>query len=84
MAAEALINRVAGRTLVVDGMFWGAVLGILVASVPNFTRMGALTTRSDKPAVQFVVGMGMFVVISLVLIVLFWGLFSFLGQILPW
>jgi ABC-type antimicrobial peptide transport system permease subunit len=61
----------------------GGLLGVLLASLPNFARMGALTIKSDKPAVQFVVGVGMFIVISMVIVVLFFGLFSLLGASVP-
>jgi len=58
------------------------VLGIFLASVPNFSRMGALTVKSDKPAVNLLVGLGLFVVISAVIVLLFLGLFSLLGRLL--
>jgi len=80
--AEAWINSLVGATVVTDGMLWGAVLGILIASVPNFSRMGALTVKSDKPAVNLLMGLGLFVVISAVIILLFLGLFSLLGRLL--
>lgn len=73
--AEALINHLAGTTVVTGGMLWGAVLGILFASLPNFARMGALVTKSDKPTVHFIVGVVLFIAISLVIIVLFFGIF---------
>jgi hypothetical protein len=83
MLAEPLINELAGRIVLTDGMLWGAVLGIFIASIPNFTRMGSLTVKSDKPAVQFLAGVGMFMLISLIIIVLFFGLFSILSRFLP-
>jgi hypothetical protein len=79
---EAWGNRLAGTTVITDGMIWGAVVAILLVSLPNFTRMGRLTVKSDKPAVNFVVGVGMFILISLVLIVIFWGVFWILGRLL--
>ena len=83
-AAEALINRIAGVTVVRDGVVWGAVLAILIVSLPNFSRMGHLTVRSDKPAINFMVGIGMFILISLVLIVLFFGIFGLVSRFLRW
>ena len=79
---EALVNRLAGKTLVVDGMAWGAVLAILLISLPSFAQMGRLVVKSDRPAVNFLVGIVMFVVISLLLIVLFFGIFLLLGRLL--
>ncbi len=82
-AAEALINHFASATVVSDGMVWGAVLGVLVASLPSFARMGTLTVNSRRPAVNFAVGVGMFVIISLVIITLFFGVFSLFGRLFP-
>jgi uncharacterized membrane protein YjfL (UPF0719 family) len=65
-ASETLINRIAGRIVIVDGVMWGAVLAILVVSLPNFTRMGYLTVKSDKTAVNFAVGVAIFALISVV------------------
>lgn len=80
--AQALINRIAGTTLMADGVMWGAVLAIFVASLSNFTRMGYLTVKSDKPAVNFLVGMGMFCLISLIIITIFLGIFWVLSRFL--
>jgi len=81
IAAQELINALAGRPVVGDGMLWGAVLGVLIASLPNFSRMGALVARSNRPAVHFVVGVSLFVLVSLVIIALFLGLFALLGRV---
>lgn len=80
--AQELINRIAGTALIVDGVMWGAVLAIFAASLSNFTRMGYLTVKSDKPAVNFLVGMGMFCLISLVIITIFLGIFWVLSRFL--
>jgi hypothetical protein len=80
--AEALVNRLAGKTLLVEGMMWGAVLAILVISLPNLTQMGHLLVKSERPAVNFLVGIVMFLVISMVLITLFFGIFLLLGRLL--
>ena len=82
-AAEALINRSAGSVMVVDGLMWGAVLGILIASLPSFSRMGYLTVKSDKPAVNFVVGIGVFILISVVGTVVFFAIFWLITRFLP-
>ena len=81
--AEALINRIAGTIVVRDGLMWGAVLAILVASLPSFTRMGYLTVKSDKTAINFVVGVGMFFLISVVGIGVFFGMFWVITRFLP-
>ncbi len=80
--AEALVNRLAGKTLLVEGMMWGAVLAILVISLPNFAQMGHLLVKSERPAVNFLVGIVMFLVISILLITLFFGIFLLLGRLL--
>ncbi len=82
IAAEALVNRVAGETVLTDGMLWGAILGVLIASLPNFTRMGALVSKSDRPAVHFVIGVVLFVLISLLIMALFFGIIALLGRVL--
>jgi hypothetical protein len=79
---EALVNRLAGKALVVEGMMWGAVLAIFVISLPNFSQMGRLLVKSDRPAVNFLVGIVMFVVISIVLITLFFGMFLLLSRLI--
>jgi hypothetical protein len=81
IAAQELINALAGRPLVTDGMLWGAVLGVLIASLPNLSRMGALVAKSYRPAVHFVVGVALFLLISFVIIALFLGLFALLGRV---
>ncbi len=81
-AAEAWINRTSATVVVRDGLMWGAVVGVLVASLPNFTRMGYLTVKSDRPAVNFVVGVGMFIVISLVGSAVFLGIFWLITRLL--
>jgi len=82
IVAQELINALAGTSTVTDGMLWGAVLGVLVASLPSFSRMGALVAKTNRPAVRFVVGLALFILISLVIIALFLGLFALLGQVL--
>jgi hypothetical protein len=70
--AEALINRWAGTTVVSDGMMWGAVLAIAAMSLRNFGQMGYLAVKSDKPLVNFIVGLGLFAVISVVVVGFFY------------
>jgi hypothetical protein len=80
---ELLLNRIAGRVLVQDGLMWGAVVGVLIASLPSFTRMGYLTVKSENQAINFVVGVGMFFVISVVGSVIFFGIFWLITRLLP-
>jgi hypothetical protein len=80
---ELLVNRIAGRVLVQDGLMWGAVVGVLIASLPSFTRMGYLTVKSENQAINFVVGVGMFFVISVVGSVIFFGIFWLITRLLP-
>jgi len=79
---EAVVNRLAGRPVLTDGIMWGAVLAILLASLPNFLQMGRLVVKSDRPAVNFLVGILMFVIISLVIMTIFFGIFLLLGRLL--
>jgi len=79
---EALVNRLAGITMIVDGMTWGAVLAVLLTSLPSFGQMGRLVVKSDRPAVHFLVGVVMFVLISLVIMALFFGLLLLLSRLL--
>ena len=82
LLVEALVNGATGTIVVTDGLMWGAVVGVLFASLPSFSRMGYLTVKSDKPAVNFVVGIGLFIVISAVSIIAFFGIFWLIGRIL--
>ena len=80
--AEALINRLAGATVIQDGMMWGAVLAITAMSLRNFTQMGRLAVKSDKPLVNLIVGVGLFVLISAIAIGLFFLIFMIIGRLL--
>jgi hypothetical protein len=80
--AEALVNRLAGKPLLVEGMMWGAVLAILLISLPSFAQMGRLVVKSERPAVNFLVGIFMFMLISSVLVAVFFGIFLLLGRFL--
>jgi hypothetical protein len=80
--AEALINRLAGATVIREGMMWGAVLAITATSLGNFTQMGRLAVKSDKPLVNFIVGVGLFVLISAIAIGFFSLIFLAIGRLL--
>lgn len=79
---QGLINRLTGTVLIVDGVIWGAVLAIFIASLSNFTRMGYLTVKSDKSLVNFLVGVGMFCLISLIIVAIFLAVFWVLSRVL--
>ena len=74
--AETIINRLAGAAVISDGITWGAVLGILAASLPSFSRMGSLLVKSDQPWVNFAAGVLLFLLISAAIIVIFYGVFG--------
>ena len=80
--AEALINRLAGATVIREGMMWGAVLAIAAVSLRNFTQMGHLAVKSDRPVVNFLVGVGLFVFISAIVIGSFYLILLVLGRLL--
>ena len=70
-AFETLLNRATGRSVVTDGLLWGAVLGVLVSSLSSFPRMGSLVVKNASPPIAFLVGVGLFLVISAALVLVF-------------
>ncbi len=80
--AEAFINRLAGATVITDGIVWGAVLAILASSLPNFARMGSLAVRSERPIVNIAVGVALFLLISLLVVAFFYVIFLMFGRLL--
>ena len=79
---ESLVNGAAGRVLVQDGLIWGAAVALFVMSIPNFARMGQMTVKSDKPAVNLAVGFGLFILISIVLALVMMGILLALGRVI--
>jgi hypothetical protein len=75
----ASLGSVLGFGLAVDdGLYWGAAIGVTLASVPDFVRSGSVLTRGDNQTVNLVVGLfgsvlflGVFVGVVLVLLNLF-------------
>ncbi len=65
MLAGALLGIVAvglgntfGYALVLsDGLFWGAVIGGVLAGVPQFASSGAILTRSENQILNLLVGL---------------------------
>ena len=80
--AEALVNRITGTTVIREGMMWGALLAIAAVSLRNFTQMGRLAVKSDKPMVNFLVGVGLFVLISAIVIGFFYLILLVIGRLL--
>jgi hypothetical protein len=81
--AEALINRLAGTTVITDGIMRGAVLAILASSLPNFARMGSLSTKSNNPIINVAVGVALFLLISVLVVSFFYVIFIVFGRFLP-
>jgi hypothetical protein len=81
--AEALINRLAGAAVITDGIMWGALLAILASSLPNFARMGSLTVKSERPLINVAVGAALFLLISVLVVLFFYAIFSLFGRFLP-
>jgi hypothetical protein len=79
--AQELVNGVAGGIVIHDGLLWGAVAGVALASTPNFLQMGSHLIRTDNRALQFIVGLAAFVLISAVIIVAFLAIFSVLARL---
>lgn len=74
LAAELL--RGAGVTVTVDeGILWGAVAGLVVTYSGYFLRSGKMVTKRDNPVLNYIVGVGVFLAISAVIIVVFFGIF---------
>jgi hypothetical protein len=40
-----------------DGLFWGGVIGGILAGVPEFAQAGAVLTRSERPLWNLLVGL---------------------------
>jgi len=83
LVAEPIVNGIAGRVLLQDGLMWGAVMGVLIASLPSFTRMGYLTVKSENQVVNFVVGVGVFFVISVMGSLIFFSILWLITRLLP-
>jgi len=79
---ESVVNGLADRVLIQNGLIWGAVVALFVVSLPNFSRMGQMTTKSDRPVVNLVVGFGLFILISIVLVIIMMGILLGLGRVL--
>jgi hypothetical protein len=78
--AQELVNGMAGGMVIRDGLLWGAVAGVALASTPNFLQMGS-HFRTENRALQFIVGLAAFVLISAVIIVAFLAIFSVLARL---
>lgn len=76
MIAEGILNQLLGARVVTDGVLWGAVAAVAVASLPNFRQMGSRLLADGEPWQQLIVGLGAFVVISVIIVMAFFLVFS--------
>jgi hypothetical protein len=74
LAAEVARGFGAAVTLE-DGILWGAVAGLVVTYTPYFLRSGKMVTKRDNKALNFAAGVGVFLGISAVIIIIFLGIF---------
>ncbi len=75
-AILAGILRSAGVGVTVEeGILWGAVAGLVVMYTPYFLRSGKMVTKRDNRAVNFAVGVFVFLGISAIIIAIFLGIF---------
>ena len=66
----------AGVAVTVDeGILWGAVAGLVVTYSGYFLKSGKMVTKRDNPVLNYIVGVGVFLVISAVIIAIFFGIF---------
>ena len=79
---EASGHGLIGRVLIRDGQLWGAVVALFAMSIPNLAQMGRMAVKSDRPAVNLAVGFGLFVVISLLIILIMVGILLGVGRII--
>ena len=79
---EPVVNGLTGRVLIRDGQLWGAVVALFAMSIPNLAQMGRMAVKSDRPAVNLAVGFGLFVVISLLIILIMVGILLGVGRII--
>jgi len=57
-AAASGLGGVFGYSLTLgDGLFWGGVIGGILAGVPEFAQAGAVLTRSERPLWNLLVGL---------------------------
>ncbi len=79
---QQVVNRLLGTAVIRDGILWGAVLAIVVASLPNLVSMGSLVTRRQSSWLNFAVGLALFLGISAIVLTSFYILFQLLGRLL--
>ena len=69
--AEWLLPQVSPTLAVHDCMLWGAIIGLIIGYLPNFVRMGSEITNSQNKILNLLAGVGAFLVISAVVILVF-------------
>ena len=70
-----IASRLGASVTVQDGILWGAVVGLVITYTPYFLRSGKMVTKRDNKALNFVAGVGVFLAISAVIVVIFLGIF---------
>ena len=73
--AADIANRLGAAVTVQDGILWGAVVGLVVTYTPYFLRSGKMVTKRDNKALNFIAGVGVFLGISAVIVLIFLGIF---------
>lgn len=73
--AADIAGRLGAAVTVQDGILWGAVAGLVVTYTPYFLRSGKMVTKRDNKALNFVAGVGVFLAISAVIVLIFLGIF---------
>ena len=73
--AADIASRLGAAVTVQDGILWGAVAGLVVTYAPYFLRSGKMVTKRDNKALNFVAGVGVFLGISAVIVIIFLGIF---------
>jgi len=73
--AADIASRLGAAVTVQDGILWGAVAGLVITYTPYFLRSGNMVTKRDNNALNFVAGVGVFLGISGIIILIFFGIF---------
>jgi len=73
--AADIASRLGAAVTVQDGILWGAVAGLIVTYTPYFLRSGNMVTKRDNKVLNFIAGVGVFLAISAVIVLIFLGIF---------
>ena len=69
--AEWFVPQVYPAFAVHDCMLWGAIAGLSIGYLPSFVRMGSEITKGQNKTLNLLAGIGAFLVISAVVILVF-------------